>query len=347
MKMNSGIRQAIINSLRFNMGYRKEESVLIVGQDWQPKFGQEKYKPIRESYDCAYEMYETFRHEGIDARFLGYYPEEARHGVDAPRMVYEAAEAWDPDIVFMPTAFSLTHTAFRKNLTSKWVRVASMPTFTLEMFAEGGPMSADFAEMQRLTEEAYQNLKAHDVAYIIGPGTSMIVEIDKDLVHASSGKLDKPGDYGNLPGAEAYVVPRHLGKSEGYFTVPIGWGGQNPLQHEVTFFVKDGRITRIGDLKAGAVNDERERYLEEIVKPMILPEFGAKPGYNVLAELGIGTNPNVDAEYIERHGWSPLLAEKIVGSAHFANGNSKGMGGQNDVDTHIDWVVPGVKISYR
>ncbi|MGB4704322.1 MAG: hypothetical protein WBI18_04510 [Candidatus Saccharicenans sp.] len=40
------------------------------------------------------------------------------------------------------------------------------------------------------------------------------------------------------------------------------------------------------------------------------------------------------------------MAEKIFGSIHFANGNSKGMGGRNDVPVHIDWVVPNVRAEY-
>jgi len=44
--------------------------------------------------------------------------------------------------------------------------------------------------------------------------------------------------------------------------------------------------------------------------------------------------------------WSTLVAEKIGGSAHFANGNSLGMGGKNDVPIHIDWVVPGVELEF-
>ena len=68
--------------------------------------------------------------------------------------------------------------------------------------------------------------------------------------------------------------------------------------------------------------------------------------FDVLAELGIGTNPSLNRDYILRHGWSTLVAEKIGGSAHFANGNSKSMGGVNEVPVHIDWVVDQVEITY-
>ena len=98
-----------------------------------------------------------------------------------------------------------------------------------------------------------------------------------------------------------------------------------------------------------AVNGSQD-YVDSIIKPQI---FGGE-NYNLLAELGIGTNPIITAAYIAEHGWSPLLAEKIIGSAHFANGKNtyaddKAKGiilGGNEVDRHIDWVVPGVRIEY-
>jgi leucyl aminopeptidase (aminopeptidase T) len=79
---------------------------------------------------------------------------------------------------------------------------------------------------------------------------------------------------------------------------------------------------------------------------MIKPILFSQPDFDVMAELGIGTNPNINADYIARKGWTILTAEKISGSAHFANGNSKAMGGKNDVPIHIDWVVPNVTIHY-
>jgi len=41
-----------------------------------------------------------------------------------------------------------------------------------------------------------------------------------------------------------------------------------------------------------------------------------------------------------------LLAKKIYNTVHFANGRSINIGGDNDVDTHIDWVVPVTNIDY-
>ncbi len=327
--------EAILQALKINMGYQAGEAVAVAGQLWNDRFDP-LYKPAFErSLRLGETMAEVFRRAGVSTGWVTYVPEEARNGADATPELYE--KAGRPDILFMPTAFSLTHTPFRRSLTEKGVRIASMPNFTLEMFSEGGPMSVDYRELDRRTREVAEKLRAGRFVQISGPGTSMVVEVDTDHIHVSSGLLTRPGAWGNLPGAEAYAPPVHEGRSHGYFTVPAGWGGTRPLPFPFTFHVERGRFTRID-----GPSEEARRYMEENIHPLI---WGAND-FDVLAELGIGTNPSLNRDYILRHGWSTLVAEKIGGSAHFANGNSKSMGGVNEVPVHIDWVVDQVEITY-
>lgn len=330
------INTAIINALRVNMGYQSGEEVVIILQRWGKDLGGDTREAFAKSDMLATRMHDVLGAEGIAVRLIDYVPEEAGHGVDAPKDIDEAVG--NPSIVFMPTAYSLTHTRFRNALTEKSARVASMPTFTLDMFDEGGPMSVDSAQVHKDTERVAEQLRSGRYVRITGQDTDIIVEVDLDLVAISSGLMTNPGDYGNLPGAEAYAVPVHNGNSNGHITVPVGWGGASPLEHATTFFVQSGRFVRAkGDSTAA------QAYIDREVKPHLF----SQPDFNVLAELGIGTNPNVTESYIAKHGWSPLTAEKISGSAHFANGNSKSMGGKNDVPKHIDWVVPGVRIDFN
>lgn len=329
------IEIAILNSLKVNMGYKEGEKVAIIMQEWNPKFREDIIVKFEEAKKLCLKMYEVFKKAKVDVELISYTPEEARSGVDAPKDLYE--KIGFKEIIFMPTVFSLTHTNFRRTQTEKGSRIASMPGFTLEMFEEGGPMDVDYHLLHRKTEEIAEKLKSSKHVRIVADETDITVEIDPELVHVSSGLLDKPKSYGNLPGAEAYVVPVHEGNSNGYFTVPEGWGGANPLKYNLKFFVEKGRLV---DVKGE--NEEAQDYIEKEIKPLI---FGGKD-FNILAELGIGTNPNITKDYIKKKGWNTLVAEKIYGSAHFANGNSKGMGGKNDVPVHIDWVVPDVEIFY-
>lgn len=329
------IERAILNSLKINMGRREGERVAIIMQTWNPKFDEKLRKKFQESEALCQKMYEVFRRAGVEVELLGYMPEEPRSGVDATPELYE--KIGFKEIIFMPTVFSLTHTRFRKTQTEKGSRVASMPGFTLEMYEEGGPMDVDYTELHLQTVAQAEKLRNCRYVRVLAEDTDITVEIDPTLVHVSSGLLTEPGKFGNLPGAEAYVVPVHEGNSNGYFTVPAGWGGSGPLKYRAKFFVEKGRFVEVrGD------TPEAQGYIDREVKPLI---FGGKD-FNILAELGIGTNPNITGDYVQKKGWNTLVAEKIFGSIHFANGNSKGMGGQNDVPVHIDWVVPGVKAEF-
>ncbi|MDH7494052.1 MAG: hypothetical protein QHH44_09195 [Candidatus Saccharicenans sp.] len=326
---------AILNSLIINMGYRQGEKVAIIKQDWNPAFDQKYRWKFEKSEALCLKMYEVFKTAGVEVELLSYRPEEARSGVDATPDLYERIGF--REIIFMPTVFSLTHTKFRKTQTDKGSRVASMPGFTLEMYEPGGPMDVDYNQLHQQTLAEAEKLRRSHYVRVTAEDTDITVEIDPALVRVSSGLLTEPGKFGNLPGAEAYVVPVHEGNSNGYFTVPAGWGGTSPLKYRAKFLVERGRFVDVrGDTY------EAQGYLDQEVKPLI---FGSQD-FDILAELGIGTNPNITGEYVQKKGWNTLVAEKIYGSIHFANGNSKGMGGQNDVSVHIDWVVPDVKAEF-
>lgn len=329
------IDEAIMSTLKVNMGYKEGEKVIIILQEWDKHLGKETKKAFEKSKDLAAKMFDIYSRNRIHVDLLVYIPPEARHGVDVTKEVYQ--KIGNPDIIFMPTALSLTHTAFRKSLTEKGARIASMPTFTLEMFKKNAPMNIDYKKLHEDTVEVAEKLKDSHYVRITGHETDIVVEVDSNLVFAHSGIITKKGDWGNLPGAEAFTVPVHEGNSEGYITVPVGWGGPFPLEYKATFYINNGKFVDVrGD------NKSVQRYLDKYVKPLLF----SKPDHNILAELGIGTNPKITQEYVKKIGWSLLTAEKIYGSAHFANGNSKAMGGKNDVEIHLDWVVPDVKIHY-
>ncbi len=326
------IDKAILNALFVNMGYKEGESIAIIMQEWHEGLGKKVKKRFQKSKELCLRMFKVYKEQDFDVELLSYKPKEARNGVDAPPELYD--KIGKKDIIFMPTPFSLTHTSFRKSQTEKGSRIASMPTFTLEMFEEDGPMSVDYNELLKYTEEIAEKLRKGNLIKITAPMSELIIEPDTKLVRVSAGVLTKPSQWGNLPGAEAYVVPVQDGISNGYFTVPAGWGGSSPIKYPARFIIENARFKDIiGENKLA------QNYINKYIKPLI---FG-KENFNVLAEFGIGTNPHITEEYIKKKGWSALTAEKIYGSVHFANGNSYAIGGKNNVEVHIDWVVPKAK----
>lgn len=332
------MEQVILKTLNKNLGYKKGDRVLIIQQNWSKKLGKETKSQFELSRKVCQKMFQVYKTANVNVSLLTYVPKEARSGVDVPKGTYTSVLKDVPEIIFMPAAYSLSHVPSTKLLLKKGARIASMPSFTLDMFAENGPMSASPTEVSKRGERIYQRYKKSKFIRITGKKTDITIEVDPSIVHHAETGIIKKGDLANLPAGEVCGVPKHLGKSNGYITVPKGWGGPFPSKYEITLFVKDGKFV---DIKSE--DPKAKVYINSKLKPLI---FGEK-GFEVLAELGIGTNHKITPKYIKKHGWSALTAEKIIGSAHFANGCSAGLGGKNDVPVHLDWVVPKVKIEFK
>jgi len=324
MTENNSLEQSILNSLFINLNYSENETVGILYQKPPQDVSKELELKFQETINLSKKLFETFKNNNVDVELFYYTPRELRNGVDAPKELYDLKK----DILFMPTAFSLSHTDFRKHLSSKGTRIASMPGFTLKTFED--VMNVDYNKIETLTNSYATKMKENKYVKITAYKTKIIVELNNDLVKSSSGILNKKGQFGNLPGAETYNVPL---SAKGHITIPKGFGGKFPLEYDITFTIEDGRFTKI--------DCENEEYGKQIWK-----ENFEKENFNILAELGIGTNPKITSSYIKKTGWSTLLAEKIYGSVHFANGNNYAMGGENNVPIHIDWVVPDAEIEF-
>lgn len=153
-KMDS-IDEAIINALKVNMGHKKGESVAIVKQDWSPHLGEDVRPAFEASRELCERMFRVFYNdrEFTDVLLTAYVPEEARDGADATEELYRTMEISKPDIIFMPTVYSLSHTPFREAQTKRGARIASLPGFTLEMFDPDGSMVVNYREIDRLAIE--------------------------------------------------------------------------------------------------------------------------------------------------------------------------------------------------
>jgi leucyl aminopeptidase (aminopeptidase T) len=325
------MKQTILKTLKQNLQYQEGEKVAIIYQEWSDTFDNSLKQNFDNSKKISKEIYQVFKENNIDVELFSYIPTEARSGVDAPEEIYEKAK--DKDIIFMPTVFSLTHTDFTKKQRKRGARLASMPKFALEWFEKDGPMDVNMEKIIASTKEYSDKMRNSSSVTITAPETEITIEINNNLVHESNGIIPK-GDCGNLPGAEAFCVPKN---ANGHFTIFKGWGGPFPLEENVKFIVKDCKI-----IELVGKTEQANKYIEEKVKPLIFKE----KKFNVLAEFGVGTNPNVTKESLKRYGWSGLLAEKIFGTVHFANGNSAGMGGDNNVPVHLDWVIENAEMEW-
>jgi aminopeptidase len=71
------------------------------------------------------------------------------------------------DVVVVPTTHSLTHTRARLQAVERGARVATMPGITEDMFREGA-ITADYAEVERLTKRVAAALDSAREALVIG-----------------------------------------------------------------------------------------------------------------------------------------------------------------------------------
>lgn len=141
----------------------------------------------------------------------------------------------------------------------------------------------------------------------------------------------EPGKLANYPGGEVFVAP-HANGADGLLvadlTVPYTVDGL--VDEPVTLRFEAGRVTAIEGGRAAAL-------LRELVER-------AGAGADVVAELGIGFNPNV----VPRG--HVMLDEKAGGTAHVAIGRNTGpYGGDNEAAIHVDCIFsrPSIRADER
>lgn len=222
------------------------------------------------------------------------------------------------DIVFCPTAKSLTHTKARRDASAAGVRIATFPGITKEVMIRG--LNADYAKISELTLKLKSIMeKVRKVRVLTESGTDIEMTIEGRGIYASKGLFHAKGESGNLPTGETFCAPVE-GTSNGVFIVDgsmagIGITDKDPIK----ITVKDGYAAKI----SGGISARKLKNM--------LSEFGSE-GKNI-AEFGIGTN------YAAKLSGVLLEDEKVLGTIHIALGNNKSMGGNVDVPIHLDGVV--------
>ncbi len=349
MGLDTKVEEIMLKAINVNLGYKDGEKVIIVDQRWEPSLGEKSRGIITDSIELCEHLIRVYGSNGVPVAFFTYVPSALGSGVNPTQELYDQFRDYEnkngiPQIVIAPCGYSITHTAWRKAQCEKGSRIVTMSNSSLAMFSQNGPFDAQghYSKVVEETMSIAKKLRASEYVRITGSNTDLVVNVNPNLVITSTGRTIEEGDYGNWLGAETFVVPIHLGNSYGHFFVPKGWGGREQLEHSAIFHIKEGRFVDISTLD-GSI--ESQAWLDKKIKPTI---FG-KPNYDVVAELGFGTNPAVSEEYLMKH-WSIAIGEKKGQTVHVAHGNSKAMGGENDVDIHQDFVilnVDKVEFDYR
>jgi len=222
------------------------------------------------------------------------------------------------DVVFIPTAKSLTHTDARRNASKKGVRIATFPGITREVMIRG--LNADYKKISERSIRVKNVLeKGKEIRVTAPAGTDISFSIRGRKAIASKGLFHKKGESGNLPTGETFLAPVE-GTSNGVFVVDGSMAGLGLVKgSKIKVMVENGFAAKI----TGG------RGAKKLVK--MLDSVG-KDARNI-AEFGIGTNDSVKLSGIL------LEDEKVMGTIHIALGNNVSMGGNVNVPIHLDGVI--------
>ncbi|HSD63432.1 MAG TPA: aminopeptidase [Ignavibacteriaceae bacterium] len=222
------------------------------------------------------------------------------------------------DVVFIPTAKSLTHTDARRNASKKGVRIATFPGITKEVMIRG--LNADYNKISRLSVKLKKVLEKGKEIRVTSPaGTDISFSIMGRTAYASKGLFHKKGESGNLPTGETFLAPVE-GTSNGVFVVDGSMAGLGLIKKSnIKIEVKNGFASGIS---GGSIAVRLKKMLDSV----------GKNARNI-AEFGIGTNDKAKLSGIL------LEDEKVKGTVHIALGNNVSMGGNVNVPIHLDGVI--------
>jgi leucyl aminopeptidase (aminopeptidase T) len=282
--------------------------------------------PARENIALA--LYEAAR-EVAAASYLLFGPERARDGEEPPAFV--AALMRQVDVVLAPTSQSLTHTAARRAACAAGARVATLPgireTTLLRCFGAEADPAATAERTERVTERL---AAARRLRIWTAVGTELELQVEAGSVRGSTGRIDQPGTFDNLPSGEVGLRPAP-GTARGRVVVDGSMAAIGDLTGTapIVLDVEEGRVVRV---TGGDTAEALERLLADVGPPACH-----------FAELGIGTN---DAARVVG---SILEDEKVFGTVYVGLGSDLAAGGGVDVPLHLDGVVlqPNIDVDGR
>jgi len=219
------------------------------------------------------------------------------------------------DAVVALSFYSTSHTSFRRLLTRVCgARYASMPIFEAPMLE--GAMNVDWKALAERTTAIARVVNGFDTVHVTTPnGTDITLSKEGRTARADTGILTKPGSFGNLPAGEVYFAPLE-GTAQG--TLVLEWAPTRELSSPIRLTIKDGLVAGVQG------NEDFVLYLEK--------RLSERPENRNLAELGIGTNDRASRPD------NVLESEKILGTVHFALGDSSSFGGKVQTPFHQDFV---------
>ncbi len=197
-------------------------------------------------------------------------------------------------------------------------RICMMPGITQEMMER--LVNIDFKKMDMFTKRVIKALNNADDVLVENPeGTKITFSVKGRKWVNDNGDISRKGEHGNLPAGEC-------------FTAPV----EKTFTGQLVISLIDDKLGRgVMEFEQGKLVRSRGKGIEAILKTIGRDETG-----RTIGEFGIGTNPRA------RLTANMLEAEKAFGTAHFAIGDSYGLG-KNRSSHHYDALVKKVTIKAK
>lgn len=197
-------------------------------------------------------------------------------------------------------------------------RICMMPGLTKDMMER--LVNTDFSKMNAFTEKVIQALEnAEDILVENPEGTRIAFSVKGRKWANDNGDISEKGMHGNLPAGEC-------------FTAPV----EDTFSGKLVISLIDDKLGR------GVMEFEKGRLIRFDGKGIveIVNAIGSDKSGRIIGEFGIGTNPKAKITP------NMLEAEKAFGTAHFAIGDSYGLG-KNESKHHYDALVSRVSIQAK
>ncbi|MBP9120477.1 MAG: aminopeptidase [Ignavibacterium sp.] len=301
MKKLSKLDSASAIAIRDCMGAKKNEKILVITDEIKREIGISLHE------NAVRLGFESLLVEMKSGKINGEEPSD---------IVADLMQKYN--VVFCPTAKSLTHTDARRAASAKGVRIATFPGITKEVMIRG--MNADYKKISALTVKLQKILETgNEIRVTATAGTDITFSIAGRKAYASKGLFHASGESGNLPTGEAFLAPVE-GSSNGVFVVDGSMAGLGLIKNaNIKIEVENGYATKI---TGGTLAKKLKVMLDKV----------GKDARNI-AEFGIGTNDSAKLSGVL------LEDEKVMGTIHIALGNNVSMGGSVNVPIHLDGVV--------
>ncbi len=194
-------------------------------------------------------------------------------------------------------------------------RICMMPGLTIDMMER--LVNIDFKDMDQFTKKVIRALTDADDVLVENPeGTRIQFSVKGRKWANDNGDISQKGMHGNLPAGEC-------------FTAPV----EESFSGKLVISLIDDKLGRgVMEFEKGRLIRYRGKGVDEIIQNIGKDETG-----KIIGEFGIGTNrkARITANMLE--------AEKAFGTAHFAIGDSYGMG-KNRSPHHYDALVDKITI---